>query len=92
MRFSIIIPTLNESKNITSCIKSVIENTKLEVSKKDIEIINLNKRLKILEDNPINTSTGEITEKYMHTLEQIIIEKPEDYLWSHKRWKRKKPK
>ena len=39
MRFSIIIPTLNESKNITSCIKSVIENTKLEVSKKDIEII-----------------------------------------------------
>jgi len=39
MRFSIIIPTLNESKNITSCIKSVIENIKLEVSKKDIEII-----------------------------------------------------
>ncbi|MEE8324326.1 MAG: glycosyltransferase [Candidatus Humimicrobiaceae bacterium] len=39
MRFSIIIPTLNESKNITSCIKSIIENIKLEVSKKDIEII-----------------------------------------------------
>ncbi len=39
MIFSIIIPTLNESKNITSCIKSVIENTKSEVSKKDIEII-----------------------------------------------------
>ena len=41
----------------------------------------------MLEDNPVNTSSGEITENYMRTLEQRIIEKPEDYLWSHKRWK-----
>ena len=44
-------------------------------------------KLKVLEDDPINTASGEITEKYMHTLEQIIIDKPEDFLWSHRRWK-----
>lgn len=30
---------------------------------------------------------GEITEIYMKTLEEIILKKPEDWLWSHKRWK-----
>ena len=43
--------------------------------------------LKVIEDDPINTVSGEITEKYMHTLEQVIIKKPEDFLWSHRRWK-----
>jgi len=49
-------------------------------------------KLKMLEDNPTNTSTGEITEKYMCTLEQRIIEKPENYLWSHRRWKHSREK
>ncbi len=43
--------------------------------------------LKVLTMDPANTESGEITENYMRTLEQIIINKPEDYLWSHKRWK-----
>lgn len=43
--------------------------------------------LKLLEDDSINSEPGEITEKYMHTLEKIIINKPEDFLWSHRRWK-----
>lgn len=43
--------------------------------------------LKSLETDPVNTSSGEITENYMHTLEQLILNKPEDYLWSHRRWK-----
>jgi KDO2-lipid IV(A) lauroyltransferase len=43
--------------------------------------------LKVLENDPGNTSSGEITEKYMRTLEQLIFDKPEDYLWSHRRWK-----
>ncbi|MDZ4847058.1 MAG: lysophospholipid acyltransferase family protein [Chitinophagales bacterium] len=41
----------------------------------------------VLENDPVNTSPGEITENYMRTLEQIIRKKPEDYLWSHRRWK-----
>jgi KDO2-lipid IV(A) lauroyltransferase len=31
---------------------------------------------------------GVITEKYMRRLEQQIIQKPENWLWSHRRWKR----
>jgi KDO2-lipid IV(A) lauroyltransferase len=37
--------------------------------------------------DPANTSPGEITGSYMRKLETIIIKKPEDWLWSHKRWK-----
>lgn len=44
-----------------------------------------------LEDHPKNTSFGEITEKHTRLLEKIIIEQPQYWLWSHKRWKRQKP-
>ena len=30
---------------------------------------------------------GEITKIYKETLEQVILKKPENWLWSHKRWK-----
>lgn len=45
----------------------------------------------VLEADSFNTSSGEITEHFMHTLEKIILKKPENYLWSHKRWKHTKP-
>jgi Kdo2-lipid IVA lauroyltransferase/acyltransferase len=32
-----------------------------------------------------------ITEKHVKRLEEIIVEKPEYWLWSHRRWKHKKP-
>jgi len=44
---------------------------------------------KLIEE-PGKTQEGEITQKYMQKLEQIIKEKPENWLWSHKRWKRKR--
>lgn len=44
-----------------------------------------------LEDNPATTKFGEISEKHTRILEEIIIENPQYWLWSHKRWKRKKP-
>lgn len=40
---------------------------------------------------PKETKYGEITEKHTQVLEQDIIKKPEFWLWSHKRWKHKKP-
>lgn len=43
-----------------------------------------------LEDNPTKTATGEITEKHTRMLEQHILEAPEYWLWTHKRWKRKR--
>ena len=39
---------------------------------------------------PDETLPGEITERYMRKLEGIIIKKPEDWLWSHRRWKLKR--
>jgi KDO2-lipid IV(A) lauroyltransferase len=30
---------------------------------------------------------GEITRLYAKKLEEIIYERPENWLWSHKRWK-----
>lgn len=44
--------------------------------------------LEKLIDHPLELEEGQITEKYMKRLEQIILEKPENWLWSHRRWKR----
>lgn len=44
----------------------------------------------LLEENPAQTKKGEITELHTKYLEKMIMEKPQYWLWSHKRWKRKK--
>ena len=36
---------------------------------------------------PAQTNYGEITQAYMNMLEEIIRHKPQNYLWSHRRWK-----
>ncbi len=41
--------------------------------------------------NPQETPYGFIIEKCTQLLEKDIIEKPEYWLWSHKRWKHKRP-
>ncbi|HNQ67259.1 MAG TPA: lysophospholipid acyltransferase family protein [Bacteroidales bacterium] len=38
-------------------------------------------------ENPIDYNSGEITKLYFERLEKDIIEKPEFWLWSHRRWK-----
>jgi Kdo2-lipid IVA lauroyltransferase/acyltransferase len=38
-------------------------------------------------ENPIEYAAGEITKQYFARLEKDIIEKPEYWLWSHRRWK-----
>jgi len=45
----------------------------------------------LVTENPKETAKFEITEKCTRILENIIREKPEYWLWSHKRWKHKKP-
>lgn len=44
---------------------------------------------KLIEDSS-QLKDGEVTRLYMNKLEEIIREKPENWLWSHKRWKRKR--
>jgi len=44
-------------------------------------------KLKLAFDNPRNTKEGEITESYVRHLEQSIKRQPENWVWSHRRWK-----
>lgn len=46
----------------------------------------------LLCETPANTQKGEISEMHTKRLEQDIKKQPELWLWSHKRWKHKKPK
>lgn len=46
--------------------------------------------IKLLADNPNALEKGEVTQRYMKSLEKVIEKKPEDWLWSHKRWKNEK--
>lgn len=41
----------------------------------------------VLEENPKATAEGIITEQHIKFLEKEIIDQPETWLWSHKRWK-----
>ncbi len=45
----------------------------------------------MLEANPNQTKTGEITGRFMFMLEELIKANPEYYLWSHRRWKLTRP-
>ena len=40
-------------------------------------------------DTPTQTPHGAITEKYVRCLERDICQRPEFWLWSHRRWKHK---
>lgn len=42
-------------------------------------------------EEPRETAYGEITKTINHLLEQDIVAQPEYWLWSHKRWKHKRP-
>lgn len=42
-------------------------------------------------DKPLETANGEITEKLIRLIEKDIIAQPEYWLWTHRRWKHKRP-
>ncbi len=44
-----------------------------------------------LVEDPATTAEGEISELHTRRLEKDVIEQPEIWLWSHRRWKHKKP-
>ncbi len=45
----------------------------------------------LLNENPSELPENGILKLYVNKIESIINEKPEHYLWSHKRWKHKRP-
>lgn len=44
-------------------------------------------KIKLAYDNPKYTQEGEITEAYVRHLEDSIKRQPENWVWSHRRWK-----
>jgi len=46
--------------------------------------------LEVLSENPAGSEKGEITSLHTKCLEKVIKETPQYWLWSHKRWKRKR--
>lgn len=48
--------------------------------------------MSLISENPKSEVQYAITEKHVRRLEEIIREKPEYWLWSHRRWKHKKVK
>ncbi len=47
--------------------------------------------LEVLCENPTEVKEAEIIKRYIRRMEEVIRENPEYYLWSHKRWKHKRP-
>ncbi len=47
--------------------------------------------VEVLFENPAEVSEEEILKAYIDKMEEMIHEKPEYYLWSHRRWKHKRP-
>ncbi|MDR3246178.1 MAG: lysophospholipid acyltransferase family protein [Prevotellaceae bacterium] len=43
-----------------------------------------------LSENSKDTDKYELTDKYLRIMEQVIYEKPEYWMWSHRRWKRRR--
>jgi KDO2-lipid IV(A) lauroyltransferase len=47
--------------------------------------------MQLVTGDPVGTREGEITEKYVKMLEEAIRSAPANWLWSHRRWKHKRP-
>lgn len=43
--------------------------------------------ISVLVDDPTKYTHQQITEMFAKKLEHILQERPDDWLWSHKRWK-----
>ena len=50
-----------------------------------------NLTIELLFDHTAGLPEHLITETHVRRLEEIIREKPEYWIWSHRRWKHKKP-
>lgn len=48
--------------------------------------------LELVTENPQALATNELTERYTQLLEKAIQRSPYNWLWSHRRWKRKRTK
>ncbi len=48
-------------------------------------------RFELITDDPKSTEKGYIMEQYSRLIERSIIAQPDNWLWSHRRWKHQRP-
>lgn len=49
-------------------------------------------RVQLITDTPRETPDDWITAQHLALLEKTIVQQPEYWLWSHRRWKHQRPK
>ena len=47
--------------------------------------------LSLITEKPKELKDGELTQMFANKLEEVIMKKPENWLWTHKRWKLSRP-
>ncbi|MBS2099769.1 lysophospholipid acyltransferase family protein [Carboxylicivirga linearis] len=76
-------PVLTGPEKIAKLTKSPVVYLDMQKVKRGYYEVNI---VPMVEDSEVS-SGHEITDKYIQYLEQVIIKKPENWLWSHRRWK-----
>jgi KDO2-lipid IV(A) lauroyltransferase len=85
---------LNQDTAVLTGTEKIAKHTKAAVCYLDITCIKRSYyegKVKLVSDNAAETPDFEITEKYMQLLEKTIQRNPSGYLWTHNRWKYKRP-
>ncbi|MFO8055583.1 MAG: lysophospholipid acyltransferase family protein [Bacteroidales bacterium] len=85
---------LNQQTGFFTGIEKIARKLKMPVLFVSIDKIKRNHyqmNFEVLVESPEDTEPGEITEAFVDKLEKRIREKPEYWLWSHRRWKHQKP-
>ena len=84
---------LNQETAVLTGTEKIAQHTKAAVCYVDIICVKrgyYEGHIHVICDNAAETAEFEITEKYMHCLEQTILRNPSAYLWTHNRWRLKK--
>jgi KDO2-lipid IV(A) lauroyltransferase len=84
---------LNQETPVLTGTEKIARHTKAAVCYLDIVCLKrgyYEGNITVISDNAAETSELDITEKYMHYLEQTILRNPSGYLWTHNRWRLKR--
>lgn len=85
---------LNQDTPVFIGVEHIAKRTGFAVTYLDIQKTGRGKyecTVKLISDNPQEEKEYAITEKYIRELEKTILRAPAYWLWSHNRWKYKKP-
>jgi len=83
---------LNQETPVLTGTEKIAQHAKAAVCYLDIKSLKrgyYEGSIRVISGNAAETAEFEITEKYMHCMEQTILRNPSAYLWTHNRWRLK---